>query len=144
MDGWRPSELRAIPLLPCEWLSCMLARIEEGAAWPSQVTQINCAFVAKGKEHDVNPLAYRGLAIISIIYRTWSKLRLADVQRWVRTWQHDQCFAGVKGKGAHQAWFSTAARAERAQLGEDPYALTALDLYKAFDQCNRGVLYSLL
>eukprot|EP00969_Alexandrium_andersonii_P098073 4330031-Alexandrium_andersonii.AAC.1 len=57
---------------------------------------------------------------------------------WVSRWQLDEHLAGVRGKGAQDGWFSLAAETELAQAHNRPYILTSLDLYKAFDQINRG------
>ena len=53
-------------------------------------------------------------------------------------------FAGHKGTGAADAWYMTAIDAELSRLNNVPGTGGALDLYKAFDQFLRPLLYSVL
>eukprot|EP00969_Alexandrium_andersonii_P225300 9950869-Alexandrium_andersonii.AAC.2 len=66
-------------------------------------------------------------------------MRLHDMQKWSQSWQLRQHFAGCKGVGAQDAWFEASASLEWAQESERPVLATSLDLYKCFDQLNRGV-----
>eukprot|EP00969_Alexandrium_andersonii_P328474 14514776-Alexandrium_andersonii.AAC.1 len=71
---------------------------------------------------------------MSTAYRTWAKLRLRHMKAWQQSWACSEHFAGVAGVGAQDAWFSASAAAEVCHLEGAPYAMTLLDLFKAFDQ----------
>eukprot|EP00969_Alexandrium_andersonii_P090876 4011759-Alexandrium_andersonii.AAC.1 len=79
-----------------------------------------------------------------IVYRTWAKIKLRQLQSWVDTWSGEHIFAGVRSVGAADAWMSASVRMERARLANWPVALTTVDLFKCFDQVNRPIAYSIL
>eukprot|EP00969_Alexandrium_andersonii_P299018 13218344-Alexandrium_andersonii.AAC.1 len=56
----------------------------------------------------------------------------------------DDIFAGRSGRGAADAWHSLSLAVERARVLQQPLALVAFDLFKAFDQLNRWTIYSLM
>eukprot|EP00969_Alexandrium_andersonii_P100775 4445389-Alexandrium_andersonii.AAC.1 len=78
-------------------LADMLNRIEAGARWPPQLTQVACTYMAKKGLSAFDPLGFRGISILACVYRTWAKLRLRHAQAWVRSWQHPGLQSGVAG-----------------------------------------------
>eukprot|EP00969_Alexandrium_andersonii_P342988 15161217-Alexandrium_andersonii.AAC.1 len=48
------------------------------------------------------------LLVVPIVYRTWAKLRLAQMSVWLQATISPAMFAGVKGRGAQDAWMRTA------------------------------------
>eukprot|EP00969_Alexandrium_andersonii_P064324 2833452-Alexandrium_andersonii.AAC.1 len=60
----------------------MYRRVEAGALWPADVRCAFMAYVAKMPELSVDGTAYRGLAILSTVYRTWGKLRHHQLRYW--------------------------------------------------------------
>eukprot|EP00969_Alexandrium_andersonii_P063184 2782108-Alexandrium_andersonii.AAC.1 len=57
-------------------------------------------------------MAYRALVITSAIYRAWAKTRLRMMDPWVRSWAPEEAFAGVKGRGAFEAWYGASLQVE--------------------------------
>eukprot|EP00969_Alexandrium_andersonii_P057883 2550111-Alexandrium_andersonii.AAC.1 len=53
-------------------------------------------------------------------------------------------FAGIRGKGASQAWWLTSLAMERHDMDHTNWAVGAVDCYKCFDQIARPLLYRLL
>ena len=82
--------------------------------------------------------------MLSALYRRWASVRLADLEGWVRQWALPEMYAGVPGKGASQAWWETALRAELAQAVAEPWAVGCVDCYKCFDQIQSPLLYHAL
>ena len=74
----------------------------------------------------------------------WAKTRLAHLAPWVKEWHLDEMFAGVEGKGAADASYTTALRIELCNLLGEEYAGAAADIYKCFDQIQRPLLYETL
>ena len=64
---------------------------------------------------------------------------------WVEKWALPEMYAGVKGRGAQGAWYTTAMDLEKAFVA-DGTTLTggAVDIYKCFDQVRREVVHRLL
>ena len=91
-----------------------------------------------------DPLKYRTLLILPMLYRRWARLRLHNLKPWIKTWACDEMFAGTGHDGAEDAWWQTALQFENAMLkGEDITGGTA-DVSKCFDQVLRKLLYTLL
>eukprot|EP00969_Alexandrium_andersonii_P022761 996254-Alexandrium_andersonii.AAC.1 len=67
--------------------------------------------------------------------------RLRRVQDRVDQVLHHGLCSGRKGYGAQDGWYTLGVKVERRALQGQHFALSALDLYKAFDQCCRHVVY---
>ena len=78
MNGVRQGHL----LLFCPnalWLiTQLLIAIEQASPWPAATNCARTAYVSKG-EDDLSPTSYRGLAILSKLYRLWATIRLEHV-----------------------------------------------------------------
>eukprot|EP00969_Alexandrium_andersonii_P083245 3672683-Alexandrium_andersonii.AAC.1 len=92
----------------------------------------------------MDPLAFRGLLILPTVYRTWAKVRLRQLSPWIRSWAPPHLFSGLKGRGAQDAWISTALDVESCRVWSQDIAVTAFDMFKAFDQLCRPLLYCLM
>eukprot|EP00973_Karenia_brevis_P030595 4219310-Karenia_brevis.AAC.1 len=38
MDGWSPADFKLFPLASFHWIACLLQLIEQGHAWPQQLS----------------------------------------------------------------------------------------------------------
>lgn len=63
--------------------------------------------IAKDAEKLENPLAYRVLLIMLVLYRRWASCRLVSLAPWIRKWQLPEMFAGVAEVGVDDAWWET-------------------------------------
>ena len=77
------------------------------------------AFLAKTEIPSLDPLQYRILLILPILYRRWAALRLRDLAPWIDTWALEEMYAGMRGRGAEDAWWTTALEVEFARLSGD-------------------------
>ena len=61
----------------------MFQAIEQGAEWPDQTLAGRTAWLDKtdGPLASLDPLEYRGLAILSKVYRIYGAMRLKQLQR---------------------------------------------------------------
>eukprot|EP00969_Alexandrium_andersonii_P357827 15449686-Alexandrium_andersonii.AAC.1 len=117
-----------MPICAARHLSKILNCIESGAAWPEQLTTIMVAFIAKEEALSLDPLKYRGIAIIVAVYRGWAKMRLQHVREWSMSWRHPGLYAGVVGAGAQDAWQETSVAVEaRARQGHQ-VAMATVDM----------------
>ena len=60
---------------------------------------------------------------------------------WVSGWALPEMFAGVQGRGAQDAWYSTAMDLEQAFLDDEALTGGAVDIHKCLDQILRPVVY---
>eukprot|EP00969_Alexandrium_andersonii_P101540 4479778-Alexandrium_andersonii.AAC.1 len=50
-------------------------------------------------------MGYRGVSIMSIVYRTFGKLVLRALKGWQKGWASHHLFAVVPGRSAQDAWY---------------------------------------
>eukprot|EP00969_Alexandrium_andersonii_P198402 8762537-Alexandrium_andersonii.AAC.1 len=74
-----------------------------GHGWPRQLAEAKCVHLAKTAEVSFGPSQLRGLMILPLVYRTWGKMRLRQLSRWVAGWAMPEIYAGAKGLGASDA-----------------------------------------
>ena len=75
----------------------MLNRIEQGAKWRDALHHSRSAFLAKDPDDAADPLAYRLLLIMPLVWRQYGSYRLNDMKPWIKTWQTHHMFAGSPG-----------------------------------------------
>eukprot|EP00969_Alexandrium_andersonii_P200940 8877290-Alexandrium_andersonii.AAC.1 len=71
-----------LPLSSCAWLARLLNCVEAGAPWPAPLAHARCAYVCKVPVPSTDPLSYRGLLVLPVLYRTWAKARLFQLRSW--------------------------------------------------------------
>ena len=82
--------------------------------------------------------------MLPAVYRLWSRTRLRHLQPWINSWALPEMYAGVEGKGAADAAYSTGLLIEWCRLAGVGYSGGAADIYKCFDQVVRPVVAGLL
>eukprot|EP00969_Alexandrium_andersonii_P123205 5445252-Alexandrium_andersonii.AAC.1 len=75
------------------------------------------------------------------IYRIYARMRLRQMRNWTQQWAPRTLFSGVCGRGAEDAWYEVALMAEDARQADRGVAITAFDLYKAFDRVARPTMF---
>ena len=104
MDGWRPEDFKLLSPLAFKAMADILNAIEAGAPWPAPLLNGRAAFLAKDPEQLEDPLGYRPLLVLPVLYRCWAGYRLHTLQPWVKEWCTANTFAGVPSMGADDAW----------------------------------------
>ena len=141
LDHFSPEDFTYLSDETYHWIAEFLNAIEDGAAWPDDITQGRAAFLSKDTINTDNPLAYRVLLILPTIYRRWATARLKDLLPWIRLWQKTNMCAGVEGGGAEEGWYSTALLLEHYQLNNIKFAGSSADIFKCFDHISRPLMY---
>ena len=77
---WNPADLKLPSKEACSRLAVSFNLIEKGAAWPMQLMITRAAFLAKGEDSDMGPLAYRVQLMLASVYRLLGKIRLLHLQ----------------------------------------------------------------
>ena len=126
------------------YLVRILNKVEAGIPWPQQLCKARCAYLPKQEGAVAQPLKLRGLLMLSCLYRAWSKMRLHALEPWVKTWAVEELHAGVRGRSAQEGWYAMGVVIEQGLLLSRNFTATAFDLWKAFDQINRGLMMALL
>jgi hypothetical protein len=147
LDGVLADDLRILSDQALQWLANMFTAIEQGAPWPQQTLAARTAWLDKTQDEtpSLDPLDYRGLAILSKIYRLYFSIRLKDLGPWIKGWECEELYAGTNSPtGAEDAWYTTALEFEMARLQGEPITGGSADIWKCFDQIQRLLIYYLL
>ena len=147
LDGVTAADLQLLSPVAIQKLADMLQAIEDGADWPDQTLAGRTAWLDKteGPEASLDPLDFRGLAILSKVYRLYGSIRLRHLHDWIRSWEKEELFAGTTAPcGAEDAWYLMGVDMELARLSDQPLTGGSADIWKCFDQVQRCLLYFLL
>ena len=75
-----PDDLSLIGPVAAGFLASMLNKFENGMKWPSHLLQGKAAFLAKDPTKLDDPLSYRVLLLLPVVYRRWAAMRLDTMQ----------------------------------------------------------------
>ena len=118
MDGWRVSELKALPLHLLVRLADLLNEVERFEVWPSALERSLISLIPKGERGE--PLAMRPISVASAVYRLWAATRLQDAVRWQEGWIHEGQHSFRPKHGAIDVYWALALRVEEALLSGQP------------------------
>ncbi len=127
-----------------EEFAYLLRAIEKGADWPKGTLHARAVFLAKTDEPSLDPINYRNLTILSVLYRKYGVVRLRNLRPWIEEWKLDNLYAGIPGLGAEDAWYETAMHAELCKVNGTVITGAAADICKCFDQIQKPILYMIL
>ena len=91
----------------------------------------------------IDPLDYRPLLLLPVLYRRWASMRLWQLRHWIRQWELPEMYAGVRYRGAAEAWWRDSLTSERLAAQSVLYASIGIDLWKCFDQLPRELIVGL-
>ena len=80
LDGWSLADLRSLPYRLLGWLADLLREVERLGRWLARLAEGYTALIPK--EGPPGPLITRPLTILSMVYRLWARVRLADAIAW--------------------------------------------------------------
>ena len=113
LDGFATSDLQCCSFSAAHWLGALYNTIEQGASWAETLKYNRTAFLGKGGD-PLSPLDYRGLTMLSKVWRLYGSIRHQDLKEWASTWASDDMFAGTFSPiGAEDAWWLTALLVEK-------------------------------
>ena len=133
-DQWEHADWKNLSDTACQRMADMLNAIEAGHDWPEPATWGKAHLPSKEDTPSLDPMGYRILLVMQRLYRRWASMRIQHLDAWIRGWQLEEMFAGVKGGGADTAWLSTALDSEKAAAELADRLLGMLDIWKCFDQ----------
>ena len=97
MDAFSPDDFKQLSDTTYAWLACLLQLVEQGEPWPQDVLRAKSAFQSKDQDKIDDPLEYRALLILPVLYRRWASTRLNDLKPWIKEWHKENMFAGIEG-----------------------------------------------
>ena len=139
-----PAECQLLSDKAYHRLAQLLRCIEQGRPWPDALQQATSAYLAKDPANATDPLAYRVLSLLPVLYRRWSAVRLRHLSDWIEEWRLPEMFAGIGGVGAADATWQEALVIELATAEGHKFGGAGIDLYKAFDMTDRDIVYEVM
>ena len=118
--------------------------IEAGASWPEDLLHARATYMKKDDADPLNPVGFRVLLMLPVVYRRWVAVRLAHLEPWIQKWALSGIYAGISGRSAADAAYKTAIELERAKLEDQAFSGGVADIWKCFDQVDRRLLYHLM
>ena len=141
LDNWTFRFWKLLNFTTVDWLRRLLVLIEDQEApWPKDTTTARAAFIRKPGTDEHDPLSFRILSILAVLYRTWAKARLADLRPWIRSWATDDLFSDIEGYGAADASYLSAWEVEECHLLQEHFSGAKVDIWKACDRLDREVV----
>ena len=144
LDNWATFDLSILSDQAYEKLAEFLQLVEDEGRWPEALRRGRSAYLSKDANKIEEPLQYRKLTILSVIYRRWGSMRHKNIKNWIAEWDHPQICAGGLHKGAEDGWWRTSLYLEVLKARKVKFTVGAVDIRKAFDQMPREIIYGIL
>lgn len=110
LDGWRPAEVKDLPLHAFTLLAALFDAVDEDHPWPAGLLKAKSMWLLKPSSLPQEPTSMRIITIASAIYRLWAKARLEQAQPWIESQRDSSYFSAFRGRGAADAAMDLASR----------------------------------
>ena len=142
LDGWNPSDLKALPDSLLRYLLLFYDIVEETNEWPRALTWASVTLIPKGEGGA--PLDQRPLSVMPLVYRVWAAARVRDCMDWQEKRIGDGQHGCRPSHGTSNAILRIGLETESALLNNEELAVAALDFSKAFDNVPIAITLAVL
>eukprot|EP00660_Eupelagonema_oceanica_P019105 gene19105-biopygen18276 len=142
MEGWKPADLKKLPLPLLDMLAEVFNGIEKTGTWPKTLMRSLITLIPKGE--GAEPLQMRPISVMSAVYRLWASTRLRTMIEWQEQWAAKGQRGYRPGQGTEDLCWDLALQLEEALLKGEPFGGASLDSEKAFDRMPQGILMNLM
>ena len=140
LDGWKPSELKKLPLEAWKMRHRLLTLIKETGKWPHSYLRVSAPSLRKADRLDPDSLRsppsakeVRLLAIYTQLYRIEVGAWFTNHMPWLEKHIHRGCVGGRKGLEAMMASWDAQSDLASAASAKTPFTMAFLDYFKFFD-----------
>ena len=154
LDGWKPAELKRLPLAAWKKRKLVLDLAVELKKWPSPYYVVSAPALTKidkldpnGDRQQVTPKTVRLLSIYTQLYRIEAGAWFVNHREWLKRNVDESWYGGLPGLEALMASWDSQMDLEEATDQGKPFLLAFLDYYKFFDSFEAefvGELFSKL
>eukprot|EP00435_Cladocopium_sp_Y103_P043522 s870_g12.t1 len=135
-DGVTRADLLHMPKSLTMQLLDILARVEQGHAWPTQML-VGFIIALEKVEHACEVNQYRPVCIFSLAYRTWSSIRARQVIAHLSMLAPDVCAGSLPDKSATDIWYTILSEIELSHHTGQEASGAVVDLIKCFNMLPR-------
>ena len=144
IDGWRTDEMKLLTQINFVPWAILWNRIEEGVWTVPKTLQIaRLVMLPKPGAKTQQPIDFRLIALLSIPYLLWSKVRFHDLTPWMLNVFPTEIHGGIKGKKTSDVAHNIAIRCERAIVTKKDVIGIKIDRSKCFDRIDVPIIASL-
>ena len=141
LDRWSLADLRSLPDMLPGWLVDLLWEVERLGRWPARVAEGYIVLIPK--EGPPGPLNTRPLTRLSMVWRLWAGVRLADAITWQESWAHPPAFGFRPARSALGGAAVAQVLLELCRLRGWAVAGIGIDCVKCFDLIPQAVVLAL-
>ena len=135
-DGVSRMDLLRMPRTLTEQLLQILAQVEAGSPWPTQLLQ--GFIIALEKQEGASDVQqYRPICIFSVAYRVWSSIRAKEVIQQLAILAPEACAGSLPHKSAADIWYTIATEIELSHHTGIELSGAVVDLIKCFNLLPR-------
>ena len=138
LDGWRLADLRSLHDRLLGWLADLLREVERLGRWPGRLAEGYTALIPK--EGPPGPLNTRPLTVLSMVYRLWAGVRLADAIAWQESWAPPAAFGFRPAGSALDGAAVTQVLLELCRLRGWAITGMSIDYIKCFHLISQAVV----
>ena len=131
LDGWSLADLGSLPDRLLGWLAVLPRDVEWLGKWPIRLAGGYRALIPK--EGPPGPLKTSLLTVLSMVYKMWAGVHLADTIAWHKTWAHAAAFGCRPAMSALDRAAFTHAFLELCRLWRWIVAGMSVEYVKCFD-----------
>ena len=131
-DGWRPVELKALPLAAWDTRAKHLRLCAKKGKYPDPYHVVNMTALKK-KPDSTLPLEHRMLTVFSALYRVETGAWYEILMPWVKKILHPDVVGALEGWEALDIAWDAQSFLEHAMLSQESKALVSYDFAKFFD-----------
>ena len=143
LDGWRTTEVKALPLSVFNAIAAFFIEIESGIrAFPTNLGLVKQVLLDKGGP-DL-PLQKRIISLLSIFVVSYTGLRFRQLQEWQNTVMPKQLLGGIKGRNMSEVFSRIQLDIDFAKNQNEALIGLKLDKSKCFDRLVPSITSSLL
>lgn len=144
IDGWRTSEMKILTQINFIPWAIMWNKIEEGV-WniPQSLQIARMVMIPKPGAKTQQPIDFRLIALLSIPYLLWSKVRFQDLTPWMLDVFPPEIYGGLKGKKTSDVAHHIAIRCEKAIATKKDIIGIKIDRSKCFDRIDVPIVATL-
>jgi len=141
VDGWRTTELKALPVKCYYPWAIIWNQIEKGFWELPQIFQIaRLTMLPKPGAKTLQPIDRRLINLMNIHYLLWSKVRFQHLSKWQTEVFPASVCGGVKGRQTSDIAHNIAVRTELALATNDPVVGVKIDRSKCFDRIAVNII----
>lgn len=142
-DAWQVQELKYLGKHSVCALAQLFNLIETSGCWP-QLFHEEIPVAALKKPSGSAAKDIRPIALASLIYRLWAKIRWADLQDWRLSWLPQELKGGAKNREAVDAYYELMLEVENSLHSKHPLFGIMYDYTKCFDYIPWSIELGLL